>query len=88
MVKLSESGNNQNDVSNALILRISSVTGYNPKNIRLVKDVNGQYFYEISNDNLIWLISNMHVVSVGVIKVNRVIIDVYIPKRHLLEKYH
>jgi hypothetical protein len=89
MIKLSESGSTQKEVSNALVQRIACLTGIHPGSIELTRNNVNQYFFQIKqpDEGYIWLISNVHMVSVGVIKVNRVIMDVYIPERHLLECY-
>ena len=89
MIKLSESGSNQTEVSNALIQRISCLSGIHADSIKLTRNNVNQYFFQFKKQDggYVWLISNVHIVTVGVIKVNRVIMDVYIPERYLLECY-
>lgn len=89
MIKLSESGSSLTEVSNTLIQRISCLTGIHADSIELTRNNVNQYFFQSKKQEggYIWFISNVHMVTVGVIKVNRVIADVYIPERYLLECY-
>jgi hypothetical protein len=89
MVKLSASGLTFKEVNDALISRVSYMTGFEIEKINHVMAACGQNFYQIDlpDSTIKLLIVNVHEISVPFVKLRRTVMDVRIPKSMVSEIY-